>query len=362
MRTPLFEEHQSLGARFTDFSGWDMPLFYSGIADETLAVRSAAGLFDLSHMGEIVLSGPGALDSLQRLTTNNAARLDVGQAQYTLMCGERGGVLDDLIVYRVEDDRFLMVVNASNAVRDFEWVSGHLLGDTQAVDESSKTAIVAIQGPASSGILAQLAVDTESIRRFHVRRGDVAGVSCLTARTGYTGEDGFELMCASDDALPLWRTLLDVGRAHGLVPAALGARDVLRLEAAYSLYGHELTEEITPVEARLMWVVDLEKSGFIGKDAIRARRDAGPKRLLTGLEAVERCVPRQGYAVESRGGEVGYVTSGTYSPTLEKAVALCYVSPDLASMGTELDIIVRNKPCKSRVVRTPFYKSKEGSR
>ncbi len=358
MHTPLFEEHERLGAKITDFAGWEMPLFYSGIVEETLAVRSAAGLFDLSHMGEIVLSGPGASDSLQHLTTNDATRLAVGQAQYTLICNERGGVLDDLIVYRIEEDRYLLVVNASNAGSDFTWISRHLLRETQATDESRKTAIIAVQGPASSRILSQSAdFDVESIRRFHVRPGEVGGIQCMTARTGYTGEDGFELICAWDDARPLWSALMDAGRPHGLVPAGLGARDVLRHEAAYSLYGHELTEEITPVEARLMWVVDLEKGDFIGRDAIRTAKDAGPKKVLAGLEAIERCIPRQGYPVQSAGDWIGYITSGTYSPTLRKAIALSYVSPDFALADTELDIIVRNRPCKSRVVRTPFYKS-----
>jgi len=358
MRTPLYEEHKRLGAKMTVFAGWEMPLYYSGIAEETLAVRSAAGLFDLSHMGEITLSGPSALDSIQYLTTNNAARLGVGQAQYTLLCNGNGGVLDDLIVYRIEEDSYLMVVNASNAESDFAWVGGHAFDDTEVRNASREKAIIALQGPGSARILSELAwFDLESVRRFHVLPGEVAGVQCLVARTGYTGEDGFELMCGWDDAARLWSSLLDAGQAYGIAAAGLGARDVLRLEAAYSLYGHELTEDTSPVDARLMWVVDIEKGDFLGRDPIRAARDAGPKRLLTGLEAMERCVPRHGYAVRADGAEIGRITSGTFSPTLRKAIALAYVEPDIAVPDVEVDIIVRDKACRARVVRTPFYKS-----
>jgi aminomethyltransferase len=292
------------------------------------------------------------------LTTNNAARLDVGQAQYTLICNETGGVLDDLIVYRVADDSYLMVVNASNAESDFEWIVGHALDETDVRNESQETAIVALQGPASSLMLSRSAdVDIESIKRFHIRTGLVSGVRCRIARTGYTGEDGFELLCAWDDAPALWDALLTAGQEFGIKPAGLGARDVLRLEAGYALYGHELTEAITPVDARLMWVVDLEKGDFLGRNAIRAAMDAGPKRLLTGLEAQERCIPRYGYPVQTDGIEVGYITSGTFSPTLQKAIALSYLDTDRAVIGTELDIMVRDKACKSHVVRTPFYKA-----
>ncbi len=357
MRTSLYNEHIRLGARMTDFAGWEMPLYYSGVAEETLAVRTAVGLFDLSHMGEIRLSGPGALSSLQYLTTNNAAGLAVGQAQYTLLCNESGGVIDDLIVYRTEEESYLMVVNASNAQSDLLWIEGHTLPDTVVRDESSETSILAVQGPASPDILSPLAVpDVRSLQRFHVISTSVAGVRCLAARTGYTGEDGFELLCKPDDAPTLWTALMGAGGESGMRPVGLGARDVLRLEAAYPLYGHELNSDTTPVEARLMWVVDLDKGEFIGRDALRTARQTGAKRILAGLEAEERCVPRQGYSVLADGEEVGAVTSGTFSPTLDRPIALAYLDAGRAVPGTEAGISIRGKPCRSRVVRTPFYK------
>ncbi len=357
MRTPLHDEHLRLGAQMTDFAGWEMPLIYTGIAEETIAVRKSVGLFDLSHMGEVVLSGPTALESLQYLTTNNASKLEVGQAQYTLLCDENGGVLDDLIVYRTAAESYLMVVNASNTEADFEWIRSHVLDGTTATNESPSTSIIAIQGPAALSVLAQVAdFDVESVKRFNIRQEAVAGIRCLVARTGYTGEDGFELLCAWDDAPGLWTSLLEAGKDAGIVPVGLGARDVLRLESAYPLYGHELSRDTNPVEARLMWVVDLGKGDFVGRDAIRAAKDAGPRKVLAGLEAMERCVPRQGYQVQSGETPVGSVTSGTFSPTLGKGIALAYLSPEFAAKGTELSIMIRNRACAVRVVRTPFYK------
>lgn len=357
IRTPLYDEHIRLGGKMTDFAGWEMPLYYSGVTDETLAVRTAAGIFDLSHMGEICLSGPGALRSVQYLTTNNVERLEVGQAQYTLLCNESGGVLDDLIVYRIGEESLLMVVNASNAEADLRWISGNSLADTEIANQSPSTAIVAVQGPASAEILSATAdFEISALRRFHARYGRIAGVDCLIARTGYTGEDGCELLCDWDDAPDLWASLISTGSEFGLKPVGLGARDVLRLEAAYPLYGHELSTDTSPVEARLMWVVDLDKGEFIGRNAIRAASDAGVSRVLAGLEAAERCVPRQGYPITADGAEAGFVTSGTFSPTLERPIALSYVATQFASPGTELDILIRGKPCRARVVRTPFYK------
>lgn len=361
MRTPLYDEHVSLGAKITDFAGWDMPLYYTSIAEETLAVRSTGGLFDLSHMGEIAFAGPKALDTVQYLTTNDASRLDVGQAQYTLLCNEQGGVLDDLIIYRTAEDAYLAVVNASNASSDFEWIVSHTADGAEVSDESSETAIIAIQGPEAASVISRLAGgNLHDLGRFHIRECLVAGVSCLVARTGYTGEDGFELLCGRDEASALWAGLLDTGRQFGVVPVGLGARDVLRLEAGYPLYGHELSQDTTPVEARLMWVVKPDKGDFVGRDAILAAATDGPTRLLSGLEATERCVPRQGYLVEANGEAVGLITSGTFSPTLQKAIALAYLNAAFANEDQRVEIAIRGRTCGARVVRVPFYRPQRG--
>lgn len=362
MRTPLYDEHRRLGARMTSFAGWEMPVYYSGIADETLAVRSAAGIFDLSHMGELLVSGPAALDSIQYLTTNDASRLDIGQAQYSLMCSGNGGVLDDLIVYRLGKHSYMLVVNAANTDSDACWIMRNKVGETQLKDESRTTASIAVQGPAAAAILSSaVSFDIDSLGRFRVQCGDVRGIRCRIARTGYTGEDGFELYCSWTEAVALWRAIVEVGGRLGARPIGLGARDVLRLEAGYPLYGYELTNSITPVDARLLWVVQFDKGDFLGKQAILTARESGPQKLLIGLEAIGKCVPRHGYNVRAAEDEVGRVTSGTFSPTLGKAIAMAYVCPEYSQTGRELDVVIRGKPCKCRIVPTPFYRPLEAA-
>lgn len=357
MRTPLYDEHCRLGAKMVDFAGWEMPLYYSGIADETLAVRSAAGVFDLSHMGELVVSGPSALDVIQYLTTNDASKLEVGQAQYSLICNEDGGVLDDLIVYRMDADAYMLVVNAANTESDAGWVADHKVPGTDANDQSLGTAIVAVQGPASVPILSRLtSFDVGSLGRFRGQPGDIETVDCWVARTGYTGEDGFELYCDSAAAVQLWQAVLQASGQFGARPTGLGARDVLRLEAGYPLYGHELTDTTSPIDARLSWVVESGKGNFIGREAILRAKEAGAKRLLIGLEATQKCIPRHGYRVQAADTDVGWVTSGTFSPTLRKAIAMAYVSREWCQMGTELDVVIRDSRCKCRVVPLPFYR------
>ena len=359
MRTPLFNEHIRLGARMTDFAGWEMPLHYSGISHETLSVRYAVGLFDLSHMGEILISGTGALEALQRIMTNDASRLCEGQAQYTLLCADDGGVLDDLILYRLESDSYLAVVNASNADNDFRWISAHAAPGAEVTNRSTDTAIIAVQGPRSEQVLTESAdLDLTLIPRFHARYGKVGAVKCLAARTGYTGEDGFELLCDWNDASTLWSHLLDTGKAYGMEPAGLGARDVLRLELAYPLHGHELSAEITPVEARLMWAVHLEKGDFLGRTAIESQSAAGAARRLVGLEVNDRCIPRHAQVVLADDVQVGIVTSGTFSPTLQKPIALAYVDRKFVQPGTDLAIMIRDRKCGVRVTGTPFYRPK----
>ena len=363
MRTPLYEEHLRLGAKMTEFAGWEMPLYYSGIGREVSAVRSAVGVFDLSHMGELIVSGPEALEFVQFVTTNDASRLEIGQAQYTLMCDESGGIVDDLVVYRLEADTYMLVVNAVNARSDFLWIQQYNQPGADCRDASDDTALVAVQGPASRDLLGPLAgFDLDELHRFRVRRGRVGDIDTWIARTGYTGEDGFELYCSPSDCGTLWWLVLEQGQAFGVEPAGLGARDVLRLEAGYPLYGQELTRTTTPVDARLLWVVKFAKGDFLGKKAIQQAERRRPKRLLVGVEAIERCVPRHGYDIAVNGVHVGYVTSGTFSPTLGKAIAMGYVERRYAEQGAGVEVEIRGKPCACRVVRTPFYRAGEAVR
>ncbi|HUV04207.1 MAG TPA: glycine cleavage system aminomethyltransferase GcvT [Armatimonadota bacterium] len=362
MRTPLYDEHCRLGAKMTEFGGWEMPLYYSGIAREVQAVRCSAGIFDVSHMGELFVRGPGALGWLQFLTANDASVLQVGQAQYTLMCEEDGGVLDDLIVYRLDGDLYMLVVNAGNTESDFTWIQQHGRPGAECENRSPETGLVSVQGPASSDLLQPVVdFDISTLPRFVVKRGRVGDTECWIARTGYTGEDGFEIFCSAADCPKVWTLVVDSGRGFGAEPAGLGARDVLRLEAGYPLYGHELTRTTTPVDARLLWVVKFAKPEFLGKEAILQASREGPKRLLVGLEAVERCVPRHGYDVTLAGLRIGYVTSGTFSPTLGKGIAMAYLEPSHAEQGAGVEVQIRGKPCTCNVVSTPFYRSKRGT-
>lgn len=357
MRTPLYDEHLKLGAKMTEFAGWDMPLQYAGIAAEVKAVRGDAGIFDLSHMGEFVISGPKALDLVQLVTTNDASILQPGQAQYALMCDENGGVIDDLIVYCLEQEKYLLIVNASNIPTDFEWVSRHNSFGARLENISDKTALIALQGPMSQEILQPLVnIDLSDLLRFNIIKGNTAGVECWVARTGYTGEDGFELLCASDDAVKLWSALLSAGKPFGMQPIGLGARDVLRLEPAYPLYGSELSLKTSPVSARSMWVVKLGKGKFIGREAILKAKEEGTARVLVGLEAVDRCIPRHGSELKVGDDSVGEITSGTFSPTLNKGIAMAYVNREYAEAGNELVVIMGSRACRCRVVRLPFYK------
>jgi len=359
MRTALHDEHVRLGAKMTEFAGWQMPLYYAGIVREVEAVRSKAGIFDLSHMGEFIVSGPNALDLIQLVTTNDASHLEIGDAQYTLMCNDDGGVIDDLIVYRLDSYLYMLVVNASNMATDCDWIQQHNLMSADLWNRSAETGLVAIQGPAALDLLQGVTgTDLDSIRRFTIEDGRVGDVEAWIARTGYTGEDGFEVYCSDSDSLAVWHAVMKRAQEFGAEPAGLAARDVLRTEAGYPLYGNELTAATTPVEARLMWAVKPEKGEFIGRDAILEAKEQGPARLLTGLTSVDRCIPRHEQAVMANGSTVGVVTSGTFSPTLGKGIAMAYVEPSYAGEGTELDVQIRDKPCPFCAVRLPFYRSK----
>jgi aminomethyltransferase len=343
------------------FAGWEMPIQYAtGIVTEHRAVRGAAGLFDLSHMGELYFRGPGARATLDRLVSSDIAGLEPGQARYGLLCTERGTIVDDVIVYRLEPETYLMVVNAANVAKDRAHVDRHVPKDVELEDASMDTALIAIQGPRASVILASVTdleireATIEDLAPFGVVAARVAGARAHVARTGYTGEDGFEVFVPWERATGPWSRLLAAGEALGLIPVGLGARDTLRLEARYSLYGNEIDETTDPIEAGLGWTCKLDKD-FIGRDAIARAKERGPARKLVGL-VVDGGVARHGHAVVHEGREAGHVTSGTFGPAVGMNIALAYVPVALAKIGTELGVRIRDRDVPARVVRTPFYK------
>lgn len=359
-KTPLYDEHVRLGARLVPFGGFAMPVQYpSGIRAEHESVRSAAGLFDVSHMGEFRVEGPGAVDLVSLLTTNDPARLAVGQAQYSTMCAGDGGVLDDLVVYRLGEELFRLVVNAANIARDWTHVAGVASEtdfDAEIENQSDRVALLALQGPAAEAILGPLAsVPLEPIGFYRFAEGRVDGVPAVISRTGYTGEDGFELYLDAGDAAGVWRRLLEAGEEHGLAPAGLGARDTLRLEMGYALYGNDIDETTTPLEAGLGWLVKLDKGPFIGREALREQKDGGPARRLRGFRLAERGFPRAGYAVVYEGSEVGEVRSGTVSPSLGYGIGTAYF-PVEAGPGDELAVVIRGEEVPGRIEELPFYR------
>ncbi len=358
-RTPLYDWHAAHGARLVPFGGWSMPVQYpTGILAEHRAVRAGAGLFDISHMGRVELSGPDAATLLQRTTTNDVSALSPLRAQYSLLCNERGGTLDDLIVYRLED-RYLVVVNASNRERDVQWWRAQRAALGLTVDVADRTfevAMIALQGPAAEALLQPLAsAPLAEMRYYSALRTRVGGREVLLARTGYTGEDGFELMVASGEATALWEELLALDEPVRPAPAGLGARDTLRLEAGMALYGNELTEEITPLEAGLGRVVKLDKGEFVGSAALAAEQASGVRRRLVGFEMVDSAIPRHGYPVTAAGEQVGVVTSGNFGPSVQRQIGMAYVPPPLAAVGNELGIGVRDRTARARVVPLPFW-------
>ena len=360
-RTPLYERHLALGARLVEFSGWEMPVQYSSILDEHRAVRTRAGLFDVSHMGEFKVEGPESLDFLQYLVPNDVSRLAIHQALYTQLCLPNGGTIDDLIIYYLAENHYMMVVNAGNIDKDFAWVEQQAKNfDVQIFNQSDTTALLALQGPEAQTILQPLAdVDLSSIRYYHFEPGVVDGINCIISRTGYTGEDGFELYCAPVDAVTLWNDLLAAGKECGLLPAGLGARDTLRIEAGYCLYGHELDEQTNPLEAGLGWTVKLNKGEFIGRDALLKVKEEGPKRKLIGIEMIERGISRAGYAIYENNLPIGALTSGAPSPTLNKNIGMGYVEASHAVVGNTVQIDIRGKRAAAQIVALPFYKRKK---
>jgi aminomethyltransferase len=358
LRTPLYACHQKAGARLVDFAGWEMPVQYSGVIDEHRAVRTAAGLFDVSHMGQIHVRGPQAEAYLQWLTPNDLGKLAAGRAHYSAFLTERGTYVDDLLVYRLGPAEFLIVVNASNADKDFAWAEARTAGfDVEIDNVSHRYALLALQGPRAIEILAPLTTtDLSAIKYYGFAHGQVDGARAILSRTGYTGEDGFELYVDPEEAPRLWDRLLVAGAAHGLIPAGLGARDTLRLEAAMALYGHEIDDQTTPLEANLMWAVKLDKGDFVGRDALVSARETGIARRLVGFEVVGKGIARQGHAIVSGDDTVGVVTSGTYSPTFEKALGMAYVPLGSVEPGSPLELDIRGKRVAAVVVPLPFYR------
>jgi aminomethyltransferase len=356
--TPLEERHLALGARMVDFAGWRMPIQYGGILEEHRAVRERAGLFDLCHMGELFVDGPEAGDALAHAVTTDPRTLAVGRAHYSMICADDGGILDDLIVYRLAEDRFLVVANASNAAVVSDALAERLEGRRAILDDRSlATALIAVQGPAARGILAPLAdLELDGIRYYGIAEGSVVGIQALIARTGYTGEDGFELVVEAAAATTVWDALIEAGRPAGLVPVGLGARDTLRLEAGMPLYGNELDRDTTPEEAGLGRVVKLAKAGgFVGRDALAKAAEAGPRKQLVGLVVRGRGIARHGHPVWAGDRRSGVVTSGTMSPTLGVPIAMAYVAPGDAAPGTMLDVEIRDARAVAEVVPLPFY-------
>jgi len=359
-KSPLHEEHLRLGGRMIPFGDWELPVQFAGIIEEHLTVRKAAGLFDVSHMGEIVCQGPGALAALNGLLTNDLGKLEDGQAQYNALLRPHGGIVDDLVVYRRSAQDWLLVVNAANKDKDLAWVQEQIGAACQVEDWSDRYAQLALQGPSSQAILATLTdLDLPAIGTYRFATGRVAGHEALVSRTGYTGEDGFELYLAPTAAVPVWQALLEAGAPHGLVPIGLGARDSLRLEMKFALYGNDIDETTHPLEAGLGWIVKLKKGDFVGRDALLQVQQEGLKRRLVGLEVTGRGIARHGAAVHAHGRQVGTVTSGTHAPSLGKPIAMAYVEEGLHLVGTPLGIDVRGRLIDAIVVPTPFYKRPE---
>ena len=354
-RTPLYESHVRAGARMVEFAGWEMPVQYAGLLDEHEAVRTRVGLFDVSHMGEVVFRGPRALEALNRAFTNDLGKLVDGQAQYGCICRETGGIVDDVVIYRRSAEDLLVCVNAGHRKKDFEWLAAHA-GGAEVANESDDWAQLALQGPLAAQVLQRLTrLNLSLLRPFRFASSEVAGLACTVARTGYTGEDGFELFCRSADGPRLWDALLEAGRPERLQPCGLGARDSLRLEMAYRLYGQDMDDLTTPLEAGLGWVVKLDKGDFVGREAMQRQKEQGLSRKLVGFVLTDPGIARHGYPVLQEGRKVGEVTSGTRSPSLQIPIGLAYVPPALAAEGSTFAVEIRGRAAAAKVVKTPFY-------
>ena len=360
-KTPLFDLHRSLNAKLVDFGGWNMPVQYSGILQEHNAVRTSVGLFDVSHMGEIEIRGPQAAQLVDYVSTNNAAKLKVGQAHYSALLYQHGGFVDDILVHKVSDTNFFLCVNASNQEKDFDHIRAQNHFDAEVDFASDRYAQIAIQGPKALETLQKLTeTNLREIKYYWFADGAVSGVPARIAHTGYTGEDGFEIYVPPDTAAQLWNQLMKAGEEFGIKPCGLGARNTLRLEAKMALYGHEITASTNPFEADLSWIVKMEKPEFVGRAALENSLQQGVTRKLAGFEMKERGIGRDGYEVWLDGKPAGWVTSGGPSPTLNKNIGLCYLPAEKAVPGETIQVIIRNSPVEAVTVATPFYKRSKG--
>lgn len=353
--TPLTAIHESSGARMVPFAGFRMPVQYSGIIPEHRAVRSSVGIFDLSHMGEFEVRGPGMLDFLERVTTNDVGSLQTYQCQYSLMMNDSGGIVDDLVIYHLPEGAML-VVNAANIDKDFAWLKSHCPAGVQLVNRSDELALIAIQGPKSADVVARLVdCDLDEIAYYHAAEGTVGGHRIIFSRTGYTGEDGFEIYVPNELAVSCWEAAMEVGSEFGILPIGLGARDTLRLEMKYALYGNDIDDTTNPIDAGLGWVVKPEKpQDFIGKPHILSAKKNGPARKLSAFVMEERAIPRSGCVIQVDGNNVGKVTSGTHSPSLDKGIGLGYIDTAHSKPGTAIDVVIRDKSAKATVIKPPF--------
>lgn len=361
--TALNAVHRALGARMVEFAGWDMPVEYSGITDEHIAVRTRAGLFDVSHMGEIDIRGPGALALVQHVTSNDASHLKIGQAHYSALMYPNGSAVDDCLVHRFAENHFFLCVNASNVDKDFAWITEHNRFNADARNVSAEYSQLALQGPRALAIVSKVTdADLGSLKYYWFTQATVAGVPGMLARTGYTGEDGFEFYFAPEKSEHVWNALMDVGKPEGLIPAGLGARNTLRLEAGMALYGHELDEDTTLLEANLGWITKIEKGEFLGREALAHQKEQGTRKKLIGFEMSDRAPARDGYPVWSKDGneQIGRVTSGSPAPFLKKNIGMAYVSREglarAIEPGQDIEIEIRGRRAPARVVQLPFYK------
>jgi len=361
-KTALHDIHLELGARMVDFAGWDMPVQYAGPLKEHLAVRTKAGIFDVSHMGEIELKGSTAEETIQKVTCNDVRRLAVGQCHYSALTTPGGAFVDDILVYRMGVNHFFLCVNSSNQDKDYRWISDHAIAGTEVLFRSEEFAQIAVQGPLALEILAPLTgIDLRKMKYYWFAQGKFTDAEALVSRTGYTGEDGFEIYLDPRRARQAWQRIMEAGQPHGIEPAGLAARNTLRLEAKMTLYGHDIDDTTTVLEADLGWICRLDKGDFIGRDALLKQKAEGLGRKLVGFEMVERGIARDQYPVEIEGRRVGVVASGSPAPFLQKNIGLIYLPTSLSSVGTEFQVIIREKPVKARVVPTPFYRRARSS-
>ncbi|MEP0859996.1 MAG: glycine cleavage system aminomethyltransferase GcvT [Ignavibacterium sp.] len=356
-RTKFYNIHKNLNAKIVEFAGFEMPIQYSSIIQEHKAVRHSVGVFDVSHMGEIFIKGKQALDFVQYITVNDASKLFPGRVQYSAMCYDDGGIVDDLLVYKISDEEFLLVVNASNIQKDFDWMNKNNKFGVEIINRSDDYSLLAVQGPDSLKTLQKIADKEIDLEYYHFTKMKIAGVEMIVSRTGYTGEHGYELYFEGNEATAekVWNAVFEAGKEFNIQPVGLGARDTLRLEMGYCLYGNDIDQTTNPLEAGLSWITKLNKSDFVGKDALLKAKE-NIKRKLVAMISEEKTFPRHGYDISANGKKIGYITSGTVSPILDKPIALGYVEKDFSAVDTEVNFVVRGKEFPAKVVKLPFIK------